>query len=169
MDVFEAIRTVLAVRAFKDEPVPDATIRKIIEAAHVSASSMNMQPWHFVVVRQRDTLKQIGSLARTGPYTAQAAFAVVVAIEEDSKFGISDASRAVQSMVLTAWGEGVGSNWVGYFGLDDVGKLLGVPAKMQVLAVIPFGYPAHAVGRGKKTRKALSEVASRERFGQPFE
>ena len=65
MDVFEAIRTVLAVRAFKDKAVPDATVRKIIEAAHVSASSMNMQPWHFVVVQQRDTLKQIGSLART--------------------------------------------------------------------------------------------------------
>ena len=61
MDVFQAIRTVLAVRAFKDQPVPDATIRKIVEAAHLSASSMNMQPWHFVVVQERDTLKQIGS------------------------------------------------------------------------------------------------------------
>jgi nitroreductase len=168
MDVFEAVRTVLAVRAFNDQPVSDATIRKIVEAAHVSASSNNMQPWHFVVVQQRDTLKQIGSLARSGPYTAQAAFAIVVAIEEDSTFGISDASRAVQSMVLTAWEEGVGSNWVGYFGLDEVGKLLGVPKKMQVLAVIPFGYPAIAVGRGKKQRKPLGDVASRERFGQPF-
>ena len=72
-------------------------------------------------------------------------------------------------MVLTAWEEGVGSNWVGYFGLDEVGKLLGVPAKMQVLAVIPFGYPTVSVGRGKKQRKPLGEVASRERFGQPFE
>ncbi len=169
MNVFDAIRTVLAVRAFQDKPVPDAVIRKVAEAAQLSGSSMNRQPWHFVVVQQRETLKKIGSLAPTGPYIAQAAFAVVVAIEKDSKFGVSDGSRAVQDMMLAAWEEGVGSNWAGYFGLDDVAKALNVPDSLQVLCVIPFGYPATDVGRGKKNRKPLGEVASRERFGQPFD
>lgn len=169
MEVFDAIRTILAVRQYEQRPVPDAVVRKTVEAAHLTASSMNAQPWHFVVVRERDTLKELGSLARTGPYVAGAAFAIVVAIEKKSQFGVSDASRAVQSMMLTAWEEGVGSNWVGFRGLEDVQRALGIPDELEVLAIVPFGYPATRVGRGKKQRKSLGEIAHRERFGQPFE
>ncbi len=169
MDVFEAVRTVLAVRSYQDRPIPDDVARRIVEAGRLTGSSMNMQPWRFVVVRNRGTLRRLGELARSGPYIAGAPLAIVVAIEKASKFGVSDASRAIQSMVLTAWAEGVGSNWAGFGGLDAIGKLVRLPAELEVLAVVPFGYPATTVGRGKKKRKALGEVASRERFGQPFE
>jgi nitroreductase len=168
MDTFEAVRTVLAVRAYQNKPVPPEIIRRIVEAGHLTASSMNGQPWHFVVVENHETLRQLGALARTGGYTAQAAFAIVVAVDE-SPFGISDGSRAIQSMILTAWSEGVGSNWVGFGGLPAVNTLLGIPAQLQVLAIVPFGYPAKALGQGKKNRKPLGEVAHRERFDKPFE
>jgi nitroreductase len=168
MKVFEAVRTVLAVRTYQDKPVPPDVVRRIVEAGRLTASSMNAQPWHFVVVEDRDTLRQLGALARTGRYVAQAPLAVVVAIEE-TRFAVSDASRAIQSMILTAWSEGVGSNWVGFMGLTEVKSLLGIPDELEVLAIVPFGYPAQAIGRGKKQRKSLSEVAHRERFGQPFE
>ncbi len=168
MDVFDAVRTILAVRQYQDKPVPETVVRKIVEAGRLTASSMNQQPWHFIVVQDHDILRKLGQLAKTGPYTAQAAFAIVLAIEKASRFGVSDASRAAQSMMLTAWAEGVGSNWAGFEGLDDVGKLLTVPPDLDVLAVLPFGYPAQAVGRGKKNRKPLGEVASKERYGHPF-
>jgi nitroreductase len=168
MEVFEAVRTVLAVRTYQDKPVPPDVVRRIVEAGRLTASSMNAQPWHFVVVEDRDTLRQLGALARTGRYVAQAPLAVVVAIEE-TRFAVSDASRAIQSMILTAWSEGVGSNWVGFMGLAEVKSLLGIPDELEVLAIVPFGYPAQATGRGKKQRKSSSEVAHRERFGQPFE
>jgi nitroreductase len=71
-------------------------------------------------------------------------------------------------MVLAAWEDGVASNWAGFGGLDDVGALLGVPSRMSVLAVLPFGYPAQPAIGGKKQRKPLGEVASSERYGQPF-
>jgi hypothetical protein len=45
---------------------------------------------------------------------------------------------------------------------------LGVPAEYDILAILPFGYPADAVGKGIKKRKALGEVAHRDRFGQPY-
>jgi nitroreductase len=167
MDVFQAVRTVLAVRDYQEKPVPPDVARRIVEAGRLTASSMNGQPWHFIVVEQRETLRQLGALARSGPYIARAALAVVVAIER-TRFGVSDASRAIQSMVLTAWSEGVGSNWVGFQGLTEVKPLLGIPDDLDVLAIIPFGYPARAGGKGKKQRKPLSEVAHRGRFGQPF-
>jgi len=167
MEVFEAVRTVLAVRSYQDKPIPADAVRKIIEAGRLSGTSMNAQPVRFIAVDDRETIQRLGSLAKTGPYTAQAPLAVVVAMEK-TKFAESDASRAVQSMVLTAWEDGIGSNWVGFYGLDDVKALLGVPDELEVFAIIPFGYPAQAVGKGKKQRKPLSEVAFRNRFGQPF-
>ena len=168
MEVYDAIRTILAVREFQGRPVPDDVIWQIVESARLTASSTNGQPWHFVVIQERDTLRQLGSLVRSGPYTAHAAFAIAVAIDKSSPYGISDASRAIQSMVLTAWAEGVGSNWAGWVGMTGVAALLGVPDSLDVIAVMPFGYPTHARTAGRKRRKALSEVAHRERFGQLF-
>jgi nitroreductase len=168
MEVFEAVRTVLAVRKYQDKPVPSAIVRRIVEAGRQTASSMNGQPWHFIVIENRTTLQRLGALARTGPYIAQAPLAIVVAIV-NSKFAVSDASRAIQSMILTGWSEGVGSNWVGFLGLTEVKPLLGIPDGMQVLAILPFGYPAQATGKGKKKRKLFAEVIHRERFGQRFE
>jgi nitroreductase len=167
MEVFEAVRTVRAVRAYQGKPVPADVVRRIVEAGRLTGSGMNGQPWHFIVVENRDTLRRLGELARTGPYVAQAPLAVVVAIEK-TKFAVSDASRAAQSMILTARSDGVGSNWAGFLGLSEVKALLGIPDSLDVLAILPFGYPAQPVGKGKKQRKPLSEVAHRERFGQPF-
>jgi nitroreductase len=167
MEVFEAARTVLAVRRYQDKPVPPDAVRRIVEAGRLTGSSKNGQPWHFIVVEDRDTLRQLGALARTGPYIAQAPLAIVVAID-DSRFAVSDGSRAIQSMILAAWGEGVGSNWVGFLGMSEVKSLLGIPDNIDVLAILPFGYPVQALGKGKKNRKPLSEVAHQERFGQPY-
>jgi len=168
VDVFEAVRTILAVRNYQDKPVPDELVRRILEAGRLSASGMNAQPWHYVVVQDRDMLRQLGSAVRTGPFIAQAPLAIVVAID-NTRLAVSDASRAIQSMLLTAWSEGLGSNWAGFGGLMEVNRLLGIPNELDVLAVLPFGYPQQAVGQGKKQRKPLVEVAHRERWGQPFE
>ena len=168
MEVFDAVRTVLAVRRYADKRVPAPIVRRIVEAGRLSASAANLQPWHFVVVEERATLRTIGEIMRTGPYTATAAFAIVVFVEKASRPGISDASRAIQNMVLTAWSEGVGSNWVGLGPMPAVEKLLDVPTTHESLAVLAFGYPAAKLGRGRKKRKTLGEVASGERFGTPF-
>src|SRR6476661_3339070 len=109
-EVFEAERTLMAVREYQDKPIPKDVLRRIVEAAHLTASAGNRQPWHFVLVEDRDRLRKLGSLVRTGPYTANAAAAVIVAYEKESHAAVSDASRAIQSMMLAAWGEGVGSN-----------------------------------------------------------
>jgi nitroreductase len=55
-------------------------------------------------------------------------------------------------MMLTALSEGVGSNWVGFMGLTEVKPPLGIPADLDVLAIIPFGYPAKPVGKGVENR-----------------
>jgi nitroreductase len=120
-----------------------------------------------VVVTDRDGLRELGKLVKTGPYIAGAAAAVVVAYEKASEYGISDTSRAIQSMILTAWGEGVGSNWTGFGGLEGVRRKVGLPDSYEVFAVVPFGYPKRQLGKGKKKRKPMAEVVSAEQFGTP--
>lgn len=167
MDVFETVTTILAVRAFQPTPVPPEQIRRILDAGRLTGSGMNKQPWHFIVVDEPDEIQKIADVAKTGPYIAQAPVAVVVVIDR-SALAVSDGSRAIQSMVLTAWSEGIGSNWVGFHVMPEVNRLLNVPDTLDVLGILPFGYPVKQVGKGKKNRKALSEVTSHGKFGNPF-
>jgi nitroreductase len=148
--VFEAVRTVLAVRGFQDRPIPDDVMSRIVE------------------VTDRASLLELGALVRTGRYIAEAAAAIVVAYKKDSPYGVSDASRTIQSMILVAWADGVGSNWTGFGGMEGVRKKVGIPESYDVLAVLPFGYPTRQIGKGKKKRKPLSEVVSVEQFGTPL-
>jgi nitroreductase len=166
--VFEVVRTVLAVREFQDKPIPEDVLYRIVEAGRLTASAVNHQPWHFVLVRSPETLRELGGLIRSGPYVAGAAAAVVVAYEKKSPFGVSDCSRAIQSMILVAWADGVGSNWTGFGGLESVRTKVGIPDSHEVLAVLPLGYPKRAV-KGRKKRKPPAEVVSAEVFGKPLE
>jgi nitroreductase len=166
--VFEVVRTVLAVREFQDKPIPDEVMRRIVEAGRLTASASNGQPWHFVVVQSKDSLGDLGAMVRTGPYIAGAAAAVVVAYDKSSPTGVADASRAIQSMILVAWADGVGSNWTGFGRMESVRKKVGLPSTYEVLAVVPFGYPKRKLGKGKKNRKPLAEVVSSEQFGTPL-
>lgn len=168
MNVSEAIRTLLAVRSYRPDPIPDQVLTKILEAGRLTASAMNRQPWGFVVVRDRETLNKLAELASTGPYIAEAPLAIAVVVP-DKRFGLMDGARAAQDMMLAAWGEGVGSNWVGTPGSQPVGELLDVPEGQIVLTVIAFGYPRQQLGKGRKNRKPLSEVAHDGRFGRPYQ
>lgn len=157
----------MAVREYQDKELPDEVVRRVAEAGHLTASGSNLQPWHFVVVRERDGLRKLGSMMRTAPYIAGAAAAVIVAFEKEHRLGATDASRAVQSMILTAWGDGVGSNWAGFAGLEAVRKEFGLPDTYDVIAVVPLGYPKRKIV-GKKKRKPFNQVVSAERFGTPL-
>src|SRR5215210_6624477 len=155
MEVFEAIRTMRAVREYLDRPVPEEVLRRVLEAGRLTASGMNAQPWHFIVVQDPETLRRLGALAKTGPYIAGASVAIAVAVNR-TRLAVSDASRAIHAMLLTAWADGVGGNWVGFGGLDEAKALLGIPEELDLLAILPFGYPAAKLGRGKKERKTLA-------------
>jgi nitroreductase len=164
-EVFEAVRTVLAVREYQDKPIPQEVMRRVLDAGHLTASAGNRQPWHFVLVTDRNALRELGSLVRTGPYIANAQAAIVVAAAKEDHNSDSDASRAIQSMILAAWADGVGSNWTGFGGLEGVRTHLGIPDSYDVFAVLPFGYPKRKIGLGKKKRKPFDEVVSAERYG----
>lgn len=167
METFEAVRTLLAVREYQDKPVPEEMISKILEAGRLTGSSRNRQPWHFVVVRERETLRQIAQHAVTGPYIANAAFAIAILVPPTGQ-GPMDAGRAGQDMALVAWELGLGSNFVTNVDTPEIRQILGVPDGLAIQVILPFGYPTRRLGRGRKQRKPLTEIAHRERFGSPW-
>jgi nitroreductase len=165
--VFATVKSMLAVREYKPEAIPADVITRILEAARLTGSSRNRQQWDFVVVQQKDALQKLGELASTGSYLRDAPLAIAV-VTPEAPVGYIDGARAAQDMMLVAWEEGVGSNWVGNMNRPEVKELLGVPQEKMVLTVLAFGYPAKKIGAGKKTRKALSEIAHAERFGNAY-
>jgi len=171
MEVFEAIKTMLAVRSYQAKAIPAETVKKIVEAGRLTGSAHNRQLWNFVVVQEAERLRQLGELAAgNGPYIGEAALALAVVVPEAAEsYGYIDGTRAVQDMMLVAWEAGIGSNWVGNVDLEPIRSLLNIPADQIILNIISFGYPAQAVGKGIKRRKPLAEVAHREEFGTPFE
>jgi nitroreductase len=161
-EAYNLIRTMRSVRAYRDEPLPEAVAREILDAGRLSGSSKNTQPWVFIAVQDRETLR---ALTKAGNYTghlADAALAVVVAVPDPSPSGTPhyDVGRATQNMMLAAWGHGIGSV-VAYFHFPQVAaEALGVPEGYNVEWVVSFGYPAEAQDRPprKGGRKSFDEV-----------
>src|SRR3569833_1120930 len=100
MEVFEAIRTMQAVRDYQDRPVPEDVLHRVLEAGRLTASGMNAQPWHFIVVQDPETRRLLGAPATPGPYIAVAPVAFAGAVDL-TRLAVSDASRAIHSMLLT--------------------------------------------------------------------
>src|SRR5215813_4800880 len=167
MNVFDCICTRSAVRSFRPEPIPERVVKKVLEAGRQAHSQRNRQPWRFVTIEKPDTLKQIGALASSGPYIADAPLAIALVIE-GAKNPYIDATRAAECLMLAAWSEGIGSCWVGGIDRPKIKELLGIPEEAELITVIPFGYPTAEETTKPKVRKRLSKIAFRERYGDPY-
>ncbi len=168
MDVFECIRTRRTVRDFRPDPVPDDVLYRILQAARWAPSSSNTQPWHFIVIKNPDTIKQLGTICTQGTFISQAPLAIAV-VMADARRPDLDAGRALQQMELVGWSEGLGTCFVGMRAEEQqvaVKELLGIPEDMALITVLPFGYRSEgARGRGTP-RKPMSEITHHERYGQ---
>ncbi len=158
MDTFECIRKRRDIRSYLKKDVPDDVIRKIIEAGRLAPSAMNLQPWHFIVIKNKETLKQLDKFCISGRFIVDASFAIVVITEPSNKWHEIDGARAVQNMSLAAWNEGVGTCWIGAIDRDKVKEKLHIPKNLHVLTILPFGYPEEFTVKRKKVRKLPEEV-----------
>jgi nitroreductase len=164
MDTLECIRKRRDIRSYLKKDVPDDVIRKIIEAGRLAPSAMNLQPWHFIVIKNKETLKELGKFCSSGSFIVDASFAVGIITEPSNKWHEIDGARAVQNMSLAAWNEGVGTCWIGAIDREKVKERLNIPKNLHVLTILPFGYPEEFTVRRKKVRKSPGEVFHWEKF-----
>ena len=166
VDALKCIRTRREIRDYLDKSIPQECIDQILEAGRLAPSSKNSQPWHFIVIREGETLSRISDLTPTGKHIAKAPVAIAI-VMEDAKLPEVDGARAGQNMVLAAWSLGVGSCWVTNFYEDGVKELLGVPHRMKLVTVLPFGYPTEPKTTRRKVRKPIDEIVHYEKFDAP--
>ena len=172
MDVTEAIETRLELKTYSDEPVDDETKRAILEAGRLTPSGRNRQPWRFVVVEDQDALDALAEESPSGPWIANADFAVAICVDashEDLRDHdhIVDAGRAVTHMQLVAWEHGVGSR-IFTVSEQPVYETLAVPPAYDLPLIVGFGYPDREI-QGLKDRKPLESVVDFGTFGGDFE
>ena len=164
MDAYRAIVDKRDQRVYLPKPIPDETLRRILQAARMTGSSKNREPNRLVVVTERERVRALGALSPWGRWLADAAAVIVIAQVERHEF---DAGRCAQNMMLAAWAEGVGS-CPAHLPEADVARLLGIPHDAHVNRVIGFGYIDPARSQAPKSvarrRKPLDELVHRERW-----
>ncbi len=170
MDLYEVINQRCSVRAYRDEPVEEDKLRRIMEAGRLSPSARNRQERRFVLVRDPACRKAIAKSSEQ-PWMAQAP--VIVAVVGLTDYVMScgvpadpvDCAIAMDHIALAAVAEGLGTCWVGHFDQDACRKLLAVPASATIIQLLTLGYAAaSAVKEEPKNRLAYDKVVCTETF-----
>ncbi len=167
MDIFECIKTRRSIREFTDEPVTDETIDKIIETSIWAPSGLNNQPWKFAVIRDKGLQQGIADLTHYSKTVLSSNILIAVFLDQSLSYDRTKDSQAIgaciQNMLLYIHSIGLGAVWLGQIlkNKDEVLKLIGSPADLELMAVIALGHPADK-GRPPERKDMESVIFFRE-------
>ncbi len=170
MNVSEAIRMKRAVRKFKDQPLPEEIIDTILNAGRRAQSSKNTQPWSFIAILDKTTLKTLSECGTYAGHLAGAALGIAILTPDPAKrFSIMfDAGQAAAYMQLAAWELGIGSCLATIYEYEPARQLLGYPSEMHLFIAISFGYPVdHAyltTHPQKGGRRSMEDIVHWDRW-----
>ncbi len=136
-----------SIRQYTGQPLHEDEIRSLLEAGMAAPNASNRQPWHFVVVTGRDTLRALAQAHPYGKMLAEAAVAIAVCGDpEISAWYVQDCSAATENILIAAAGLGLGGVWLGSHGNSEreraVRQVLGIPEHIGVLSLLSIGHPA---------------------------
>lgn len=156
MEFMDVVPKRRSIRRYRADPVPDALVERLLEAARLAPSGGNRQPWHFVVVKNSEVRRSLG----LPNWAAEAPVVIVVCTESSLP---TDAAIAFEHILLAAADTGLGTCWMGLWGHGDlVKRALGIPDTVRVLGATPLGYPDEIPA--PKPRKSLPEIVHYETF-----
>lgn len=143
MNVSQAIQTKRAVRQFQDKPLSTETVRAILNAGRRAQSAKNTQPWHFIAIQDKTTLKSLSECGTWAGHLAGAALGVaILTLDPASRFSVMfDAGQSAAYMQLAAWELGIGSCLATVYKPEKAREILGFPADWHLHIVLSFGYP----------------------------
>jgi nitroreductase len=171
MEYYDVIKKRKSIRKYRNDPIPDDVLNRILDAGRIAPSAKNYQPWHFVVIRDPDMKKRVAEACRNQFFIADAGVIICGCALEKIAWGrmgqympswTHDLTIALDHMILAATNEGLGTCWIGAFDEKMVKDVLGIPEDVRVVALTPVGYPAEeARDRG---RFNLEDIVSYEKF-----
>jgi nitroreductase len=161
MEVQEALLNRRSIRKYKNQKISKEDIDKILKAAMYAPSAMNLQAWQFILIEDKDVLIETIKSIPYAEMLKQSAAAILVcgdsSIEKNESWLLQNCSAAIQNILLSAHGLGIGSCWIAIHGMDDVYKNVKtqfkLPENIIPISLISLGYPDE-------------EVTAEERFKQ---
>ncbi|MEO2031400.1 MAG: nitroreductase family protein [Planctomycetaceae bacterium] len=180
MHITAAIQRRRSIRKFQSRAIPDGVIEELLELARHAPSSLNGQPWHFVVIKDQQTKSALVDIknrhcpqeksAYPADFLCDTPVVIVVCVESARSHGreVENAVFAASYIMLAAGTFGLGSTYLtasrpGQPALsDEIRHLLRIPDGFESLSIIPLGYPDEIPPA--KNLPTLSEIMHRDRF-----
>lgn len=167
MELMQAIYSRRSIRRYQDQPVSRELVQQLLAATVMAPSASNAQPWSFVIIQDKELLKEYSDRAKvlsleqlrkgSDPYGYQKllsnpdfnifynAGTLIIIYGDQSPTAYADCSLAAQNLMLAAHGLGLGSCWIGFsFGLCNspgFKEELGIPENLTAVASLIIGYP----------------------------
>ena len=171
MDTIATIMKRRSIRKYKPEAIPEKDLEQILESGRQAPSAGNRQPWHFVIIQDKELKQQVAAACSKQTWMANADVILAGLGTPDASKGTAgrlwyevDVAIAMQNMILAATNLGYGTCWIGAFDESKVKELLEVPKEMRVVALTPIGVP----DASPDVRPRKDEVFSSEKYGQPL-
>jgi nitroreductase len=173
VDVEQAVNRIRTVRHFSEVRLGDGDLSAILEAGRHAGSSKNLQRWKFIVVRERETLRQLAQVGQSAGHLSGAAVAIALVTPDPRGPGAPlsitwDSGRCAQNMMLVAWERGIGSVPATVYEQALCRSILGYPPDQHCEYVLSFGYPAESrlIERAPRAggRLALDDVVRWEHW-----
>ena len=148
MDLYQAIKKRYSCRSYSSKPIEQEKLEKILEAGRLSPSAKNLQDWRFILVTDEQKRKELAIAANEQMFIATAPAIIVGCSNSDyvmsggQKVSSIDVAIAMEHIALAATAEGLATCWIGSFYPEKVRKILGIPQKIEVIELMPIGYPA---------------------------
>jgi nitroreductase len=180
MEFADVVKSRRGVRSYRDAPIPEAKIEQLLDIARHAPSSMNGQPWHFVVIKKYETKKSLVEIknkycppekqAFPADFLEKAPVILVVCVEKTKSFGrdVENAVLAASCILLGAHSIGLGSVYLSAYMAseprlsEEIRRELNIPAGISPISILPLGYP-NEIPRPKELRE-LKEMIHLERF-----
>jgi len=158
MDAIHAILTRRSIRKYSGGKIPEEIIKELLNAGMHAPTARNYQPWHFIVVDNRQTIDQLADAHPHAKMLKEASLAILVCgdktIQNEEGYIMQDCSAATQNIMLAAHALGLGSVWLGMYPREDrireVSRVLNIPDHILPAALISIGYPAETKDAPKR-------------------
>jgi nitroreductase len=171
MDFKELARRRYSVRSYQSKPVEKEKLIALVETALLAPSAVNFQPWKFIIVTEPDLLAQLHGCYHRDWF--RSAPVCIVAIGDHDKgwhrptdgkdYTDIDVTIAIDHLMLAATEIGLGTCWICHFNAEKCASVFNLPSNLEVIAMVPVGYPL-AEGIPEKKRKTMEELVLWNRF-----
>jgi len=182
VDFFKVVESRRSIRRFKNQEVPNKLMEKVLNSGKMAPSGGNMQPWEFIIVKEKYIISKIIESTFVGfqkkcrskqDWIGTASLLIIVCAdlkrtvsrysEMGKEIALLDTAASIENILLASTALGLGCCWVSGFDKQKLSVILKLPRLIVPIAILPLGYPEDIPASPHKF--SLKEIIHFERFG----